>query len=67
MKKGTFNMINLLGEWHVSVVSCPAAPGQLRGLLSLPVYGMPVYISIPEHCRLGVGQLLTVEFPRAVM
>ena len=43
------------------------APGQLRGLLSLPVYGMPVYISIPEHCRLGVGQLLTVEFPRAVM
>ena len=43
------------------------APGQLRGLLSLPVYGMPVYISIPEHCRLGVGQLLTVEFARAVM
>ena len=43
------------------------APGQLRGLLSMPVYGMPVYISIPEHCRLGVGQLLTVEFVRAVM
>lgn len=43
------------------------APGQLRGLLGLPVYGMPVYISIPEHCRLGVGQLLTVEFARAVM
>lgn len=43
------------------------APGQLRGFLRFPVYGMPVYISIPERCRLGVGQLLTVEFPRSVM
>lgn len=43
------------------------APGQLRNMLSFPVYGMPVYISIPEHCRLGVGQLLSVEFSRAVM
>lgn len=43
------------------------APGQLRGFLRFPVYGMPIYISIPEHCQLGVGQLLTVEFPRSVM
>lgn len=40
------------------------APGQLRGFLRLSVYGMPVYISIPEGCELGVGQVLTVEFPR---
>lgn len=43
------------------------APGQLRGLLRLPVHGMPVYISIPPGCNLGVGQVLTVEFTRAVM
>ena len=43
------------------------APGQLRGFLSFPVYGMPIYISIPERCQLGVGQVLTVEFPRSVM
>lgn len=43
------------------------APGQLRGLLRFPVHGMPVYISIPENCRLGIGQVLSVEFPRSVM
>jgi multidrug efflux pump subunit AcrA (membrane-fusion protein) len=43
------------------------APGQLRGLLRLPVHGMPVYISIPPGCNLGIGQVLTVEFTRAVM
>jgi len=43
------------------------APGQLQGLLRLPVHGMPVYISIPPGCNLGVGQVLTVEFTRAVM
>jgi len=44
-----------------------AAPDQLRGLLRLPVHGLPVYISIPSDCELGVGQVLSVEFPRAVL
>lgn len=43
------------------------APGQLRGMLRLPVHGMPVYISVPVGCDLGVGQTLTVEFARSVM
>jgi multidrug efflux pump subunit AcrA (membrane-fusion protein) len=43
------------------------APGQLSGLLRLPVHGMPVYISVPQGCSLGIGQVLTVEFTRAVM
>ena len=43
------------------------APGQLVGLLRFPVHGLPVYISIPPDCRLGVGQVLSVEFARAVM
>jgi hypothetical protein len=38
------------------------APGQLRGFLRLPMHGMPVYISVPEGCELGVGQILAVEF-----
>ena len=41
------------------------APGQLRGFLRLPVYGLPVYISMPEGCQLGVGQVVSVEFPKA--
>jgi multidrug resistance efflux pump len=43
------------------------APGQLRSLFRFPVHGMPVYISIPSDCELGVGQVLSVEFARAVM
>ncbi len=43
------------------------APGQLRNVFRFPVHGMPVYISIPEGCSLGIGQVLTVEFPRAVL
>lgn len=43
------------------------APGQLQTFLRTPIHGMPIYISVPERCRLGVGQVLTVEFPRAVM
>jgi multidrug resistance efflux pump len=39
-------------------------PGQLDGFLRRPVYGMPVYISVPEGCELGVGQVLAVEFPK---
>ena len=30
-------------------------------------HGMPVFISPPPGCGLGVGQTLTVEFARAVM
>jgi len=44
-----------------------AAPSQLRNLFRFPVHGMPVHVSIPPDCRLGVGQVLSVEFPRAVM
>ena len=43
------------------------APGQLRGPLRLPLHGMPVYISVPAGCSLGIGQTLTVEFARRVM
>lgn len=47
--------------------SVEEAPGQLRSFFKFPVHGMAVYISIPGECRLGVGQTLTVEFPRAVI
>ncbi|MBW2698756.1 MAG: hypothetical protein JRE70_19890 [Deltaproteobacteria bacterium] len=43
------------------------APGQLRSFLRFPMHGMPVYISIPSECQLGIGQVLVVEFPRAVL
>jgi len=43
------------------------APGQLRSLFRFPVHGTPVYISVPDECALGIGQVLTVEFPAAVM
>ena len=43
------------------------APSQLKNIFRFPVHGMPVYISIPPDCRLGVGQVLSVEFPRSVM
>jgi hypothetical protein len=43
------------------------APGQLRTFLRFPVHGMPVHISIPQGCRLGVGQIVSVEFSKAVM
>jgi hypothetical protein len=43
------------------------APGQLRDLLRQPLHGMPVYISVPAGCSLGIGQTLTVEFARSVM
>ena len=42
-----------------------AAPGQLQGLFRLPVHGLPVYISTPPGCQLGVGQVLAVDFPKA--
>lgn len=40
------------------------APGQLRGPLRFPLYGLPVYLSVPEGCELGVGQVVAVEFVR---
>ena len=43
------------------------APGQLQGILRLPLHGMPVFIEPPPGCELGIGQVLTVEFARAVM
>jgi multidrug resistance efflux pump len=41
------------------------APGQLERFLGLAVHGLPVYISVPAGCPLGVGQVVTVEFPKA--
>ena len=43
------------------------APGQLRSLFRFSVHGTPVYISVPAQCSLGVGQVLTVEFPAVVL
>lgn len=45
--------------------SVEEAPGQIRSFLQFPVHGLPVYISVPESCHLGVGQLLSVEFDKA--
>jgi hypothetical protein len=42
------------------------APAQLNGFLRLPLHGLPVHISVPDECQLGVGQVLTVEFLRSV-
>lgn len=41
------------------------APGQLEGFLQRPVHGLPVYISIPSGCELGVGQVISIEFAKA--
>lgn len=41
------------------------APSQLTNWFRFPVFGLPVYISVPEGCDLGVGQTLSVEFARA--
>lgn len=40
------------------------APGQLNGPLRLPVHGTPVHISVPIDCRLGIGQVMSVELSR---
>jgi len=42
------------------------APPQLNGFFRDPLHGLPVHISVPHECRLGVGQVLTVEFLRSV-
>jgi multidrug resistance efflux pump len=47
--------------------SVEEGPSQLKNLFRFPVHGMPVYVSVPPDCRLGVGQVLSVEFPRVVM
>jgi multidrug resistance efflux pump len=43
------------------------APAQLTNFLRFPVHGMPVYISIPSDCSIGVGQVLDVQFAKATM
>ncbi len=40
------------------------APGQLRELSVLPVFGVPVFLTVPEGCSLGVGQVVTARFAR---
>jgi multidrug efflux pump subunit AcrA (membrane-fusion protein) len=47
--------------------SVEEAPGQLRSMFRFPVHGMPVYVSIPSGCAFGIGQVLGVEFARAMM
>ncbi len=37
------------------------APEQLTQLFRFPVHGMPVHVSIPDACRLAVGQVLALE------
>lgn len=41
------------------------APEQLQGFLPVNRHGLPVHISVPDDCQLGVGQVVTVDFPQA--
>lgn len=41
--------------------SVEVAPAQLKTFLGGRVHGMPVHISVPEACRLGNGQIVTVD------
>jgi multidrug resistance efflux pump len=43
------------------------APGQLLDFFRFSLHGMPVHISIPDGCKLGIGQTVTVEFHKAVI
>ena len=38
------------------------APDQLRNLFRDPLHGLPVFVSIPDDCKLGIGQTLTLDF-----
>jgi multidrug efflux pump subunit AcrA (membrane-fusion protein) len=42
-------------------------PGQVDTFFGIPAHGMPVYISVPPDCELGVGQVLSVDFAKASM
>jgi multidrug efflux pump subunit AcrA (membrane-fusion protein) len=42
-------------------------PGQIDTFFGILAYGMPVYISVPPDCELGVGQALSVDFAKASM
>jgi hypothetical protein len=46
--------------------SVQQAPPQLNTFFRFPVHGMPIHISIPPECTLGIGQTLSVEFERKV-
>jgi len=37
------------------------APGQLTQLLRGPLHGMPVHVEVPTGCRLGIGQVLSLD------
>lgn len=41
--------------------------GQIDNLFGIAAHGMPVYISVPSDCKLGVGQVLSVDFAKASM
>lgn len=36
------------------------APGQLMSWTGKPLYGLPIHITLPQNCRLGVGQVVEV-------
>jgi hypothetical protein len=42
-------------------------PGQIDSLFGISAHGMPVYISVPPDCEIGVGQVLAVDFAKASM
>jgi len=42
-------------------------PSQIDNFFGIAAHGMPVYISVPPDCQLGVGQVLSVDFAKASM
>jgi multidrug efflux pump subunit AcrA (membrane-fusion protein) len=42
-------------------------PGQIDTFFGISAHGMPVYISVPPDCEIGVGQVLSVDFAKASM
>jgi multidrug efflux pump subunit AcrA (membrane-fusion protein) len=42
-------------------------PSQIDNFFGISAHGMPVYISVPPDCQLGIGQVLSVDFAKASM
>ena len=40
------------------------APLQLTNFMQLGVYGTPIHVSVPEHCRLSNGRVLQIDFEK---
>ncbi len=41
------------------------APAQLRNFFGSKVHGMPIHVSVPPSCRLGNGQIVTLDFTKS--